>query len=223
MSEPPTPTRRFDAQDGELQRWSRIFAGDRYYYGADPGPVARRAVRYHRPFLPWGGRALDAGCGEGQDLAFLAEMGYEATGIEFTPQGAEKARRLLTSRGLTATVVECDLRAPDIEGPFDLVLAVNSIQFMGKDAETCLRRLMEMVAPGGVIGLSLFGRDPGEADISGTLWLVTLEELLHRFVEWQPLEAANLWQWNTATNEPQSFVTLIARKAPAVGQGLISL
>ncbi|HEU4753709.1 MAG TPA: class I SAM-dependent methyltransferase, partial [Armatimonadota bacterium] len=94
-----TPTNPQSRVDAELDRWTRLFSGAEYFYGQDAGPVARRAVRYHRAYRPGGGRALDAGCGEGQDLAFLAERGYEATGIEFTAPGAEKARRLLAERG----------------------------------------------------------------------------------------------------------------------------
>jgi len=209
----PTPT---DAQvpvDAEQQRWSRIYAGPGYYYGSEPGPVARRAVRYHRPYLPQGGTALDVGCGEGQDLAFLAEQGYDATGIELTPEGAAKARRLLENRGLRAEVLRQDVRDLDLSRRYDLVLAVNSVQFMGAAASSCLDRLMEMVAPGGVIGLSLFAREGNQPPVERTLYFIALEELLERFADWQPLEAAQLWQWNAHSGKPQPFVTLIARKA----------
>ena len=40
----PTPTDSRLRMDSEYQRWNRIFAGDRFYYGEEPGPVARRAV-----------------------------------------------------------------------------------------------------------------------------------------------------------------------------------
>lgn len=202
----------------EFGRWSGVFAGDDYFYGHDAGPVARRAVRYAKPLLATGARALDAGCGEGQDLAFLAEQGYSATGIEWTPEGARKTRRLLQSRALRAEVVESDLRElnrleADEAARYDLVLAVNSLQFMGSDAPACLDTLMRVTSPGGVIGLSLFAREGDAPPVAGTIFTVSLDELLARFAGWQPLEAARLWQWNAA-GEPQAFVTLIARKAP---------
>src|SRR5436309_13642799 len=102
----PTPP----ISGSEYQRWSAVYAGDEYYYGSEPGPVARRAVRYHRQYRPRGGTALDAGCGEGQDLVFLAERGYVATGVEFTQTGAAKAERLLRARGLAADIVGEALR-----------------------------------------------------------------------------------------------------------------
>src|SRR5436190_21427933 len=96
----PTPP----TAGSEYRRWSAIYAGDEYYYGSEPGPVARRAVRYHRQYRPRGGMALDAGCGEGQYLVFLAERVYVAIGVEFTQTGASKAERLLRARGLDADI-----------------------------------------------------------------------------------------------------------------------
>ena len=212
--DPPAPTDTARIVDTELHRWRRIYHGETYYYGEEPGPVARRAVRYHRAFMPHGGAALDAGCGEGQDLAFLAERGYTPTGIEFTEEGAEKARRLLAARGLRGEVLQADLRTLDPSQQYDLVLAVNSVQFMGLDALPCLERLMEMVAPGGVLGLSLFAREAGQPEVGGTVYYITLAELLERFGDWQCLESAQLWQWNVQNNHPQPFVTLVAQKTP---------
>jgi cyclopropane fatty-acyl-phospholipid synthase-like methyltransferase len=196
--------------DYEWQRWNSTFAGEQYYYGDEAGPVARRTVRYAKPLLPSGARALDAGCGEGQDLAYLAEQGYRATGFEFTPEGARKARQLLEERRLRAEVVECDLRTLNRTERYDVVIAINVLQFLGKDAPDCLGALMEIVRPGGVIGLSLFACESGE-DIEGTIYRTSLETLLQTFQDWHPFEAAELWQWG-AGGQAQPFVTLVARK-----------
>lgn len=220
MSDIPTPLNPSRPVDRELDRWTRAFEGAEFFYGDEPGPVARRAARYHRPWLkPGESTALDAGCGEGQDLGFLAQRGYVATGVEFTFPGVEKSRRFLAERGLSARVVHEDLRGflSRPVGPFDLVLAVNSIQFLGEDASQTLDALAGRVAPGGVLGISLFGREEGQAVGGGTVWFTTLEEILERFQGWQCMEAARLWQWDTRTNRPQPFVTLIARNAPPAG------
>jgi SAM-dependent methyltransferase len=199
-----------DAQaDGELKRWSQTFAGPHFYYGYDAGPVARRAVRYHRPLQTRGGTALDAGCGEGQDVAYLVECNYDVTGVEWTKEGIEKARRLLAEKGRQANLIHADLRVWQSPSRFDLVLSINSLQFMGEDAPATLRKLQEMVAPGGVIGISVFGRE-NASDLAwdGSVYRWTLDEILSNFSGWQPFEAARLWQWGASG--PQPFITLIA-------------
>lgn len=195
----------------EYTRWSHLFAGPNFYYGYDPGPIARRAVRYHRPLHKTGGSALDAGCGEGQDLVYLAECGYEATGVEWTREGIEKSRRLLTERQKNATLIEADLRQWQTETQFDLVLSINSLQFLGPEAPAALEKVKNRVALGGVIGISVFARENADEDpLDGTIYRWTLDEILANFPDWQPFEAARLWQWGASG--PQPFVTLIAAR-----------
>jgi 2-polyprenyl-3-methyl-5-hydroxy-6-metoxy-1,4-benzoquinol methylase len=195
----------------EFERWSRIFSAPNFHYGYAPGPVARRAVRYHRPLKSSGGTALDVGCGEGQDVAYLVECDYEVTGLEWTVQGIDKTRRLLDGKEDRVNLVQTDLRDWQPEGSFDLVLCVNSLQFLGADAPAMLLKVMELVAPGGVIGISMFAReDESEPALDGSIYRWTLDEIMKNFSGWQPFEAARLWQWGAAG--PQPFVTLIAAR-----------
>ena len=202
--------------DAQLDYWNTTYAGSKYFYGAEPGPIARRAVRYHRPLLPIGGTAIDFGCGEGQDLAFLAEQNYHAVGLEFTPHGVAKSRQLLADRDLTAEVHPIDLRDYQPTSQYDLVLAVNSIQFLGLDGSEVLDRVIASVARGGVLGLSLFAREENAASVENGIFRVTLNELIERLQstlnQWQMLEGANLWQWNRSIDRPQAFTTLIAQR-----------
>lgn len=196
----------------ELNRWTRNFASNEYFYGHEPGPVARRAVRYHRPLVESGQTptALDVGCGEGQDLLFLAQQNYVPTGLDFTATGIAKARQIVEDNGQHADLVRADVLDWQSEARFDLVLAVNSLQFLGADAPRALKLVQSLVKPGGVIGLSMFARDDAATSpVDGTLYRWTLDELQLNFTNWQPLEAARLWQWSA--QGPQPFVTLIAR------------
>ncbi len=205
--------------DPQYQFWNAAFAGPQFYYGFEPGPVARRAARYHRPLWKTESpSALDIGCGEGQDLMFLAQTGYDATGLEWTPSGADKARRLLENNSLKAEVVVSDWREYSCDHTFDLVLAVNALQFMGEGAAEGLDKTIAAVAPQGVLGLSLFEREENEERLRNGVAFFTMPELLARFDyqgenrQWQMLETARLWQWNRQTNAPQPFITLVAQR-----------
>ena len=197
--------------DTEFERWSRLFAAPHFHYGYDPGPIARRAVRYHRPLQKSGGKALDLGCGEGQDAAFLVDCDYQVTGVEWTTEGLQKARRLLAEKERAAHLIQADLRDFDTDERFDLVLCVNSLQFLGAAAPAALQKVTKWVAPGGVMGISVFAREnPAENPLDGSIYRWTLDEILENFCDWQPLEATRLWQWGAAG--PQPFVTLIAAR-----------
>ena len=191
------------------QFWQNAFSGDNFYYGFDAGTVARRAVRYASAR----GRALDCGCGEGQDLAFLAECGFAATGLDFTSSGIEKSRRFLAGRNLHAETIQADLSAFNF-APFEkkcsLVLCVNALQFLGSDAPRVLENIASCVAPGGVLGLSVFA--PGGTNAArDDVWLCSIEDLIARLAPaFAPLESAALSQWQGGM--PQPFATLIARR-----------
>ncbi len=175
-------------------------------------------MRYHYP--PSGGAApsaLDVGCGEGQDVAFLAAGGYEVTGVDFVPDAVEKAKRLLEQRQLQAQCYQSDLREWDWSGQYDMVLAVNCLQFLGNDTLSILEKVQGSVAPGGVLGLSLFACESGSRVQNG-VFFIALQELLKQFNhegenrDWQMLETAQLWQWNSSSNAPQPFVTMIVQR-----------
>jgi len=118
---------------------------------------------------------------------------------------------------LGAQTFVADLRDWQAPQAYDLVLAVNCLQFLGEDAPAALENLLGLVARGGVVGISVFAREAQSPPIQGDVCFWTLDELIQAMNpvgarRWQMLETANLWQWNTRTNEPQAFATLIARR-----------
>jgi 2-polyprenyl-3-methyl-5-hydroxy-6-metoxy-1,4-benzoquinol methylase len=70
-------------------------------------------------------RALDLACGEGRNAVWLAERGWEVTGVDFSRVGLEKARQLEEARGVHADWIEADLLdyRPEAQA-FDLVLVL---------------------------------------------------------------------------------------------------
>lgn len=108
-------------------------------------------IYYQRPLLesiPDHARtALDAGCGEGLLARTLAARGLEVTGIDIDRDSLVRARQQDTTgiQYLEADVLHADL---PVAG-FDVVTAVASLHHL--DLEVGLRRLKELVAPGGVL------------------------------------------------------------------------
>ena len=68
-------------------------------------------------------RAVDLGCGTGANAIFLAQYGFEVTGVDFATAGIEKASRAAADAGLSVNFVVDDMT--DLQrtrGPFDFLL-----------------------------------------------------------------------------------------------------
>jgi 2-polyprenyl-3-methyl-5-hydroxy-6-metoxy-1,4-benzoquinol methylase len=99
------------------------------YYSQNAHAVAQRyedvksplASRFARVFPP-GGRILDIGCGSGRDLAELHRQGYQALGVDATPEFVDLAQEThpeLTGKIAYGTLPELGI---PFEGEFDGVL-----------------------------------------------------------------------------------------------------
>ena len=98
------------------------------------------------------GRALDLGCGEGGDVVWLAEQGWEASGIDLSATAVERATRAAHAAGVAerTAFVAADLATWSPAGSFDLVTAsfLQSWPVVIPRAEI-LRRATGFVTPGG--------------------------------------------------------------------------
>jgi SAM-dependent methyltransferase len=132
--------------------WNRRYAAKELLWSAEPN---RRFAADVEP-LP-AGRALDLGCGEGRNAVWLAERGWEVTGVDFSEVALGKAERLAARRGVEVDWVLADLRdhVPPSEA-FDLV-AILYLQLPAAERRLVLGRAAAATAPGG--GVYVLGHD----------------------------------------------------------------
>ena len=52
--------------------------------------------------------------GEGRNAVFLAKLGHDVTGVDYSAAGLAKAERLARERGVTLTLVQADLETYDL-------------------------------------------------------------------------------------------------------------
>lgn len=71
------------------------------------------------------GRALDLGCGEGGDVVWLAEQGWDALGVDLSVTAIERGSRASVSAGVEerTAFVAADLATWETAARFDLVTA----------------------------------------------------------------------------------------------------
>jgi SAM-dependent methyltransferase len=112
-------------------------------------------AREHLPQPP--ARVLEVGCGQGELTVALQVAGYEALGIDPRAPEGDLFRRVLLE----------DLDAG--EGPFDAVVAVQSLHHM-RDLGQALDRIVALLRPGGAIVLNEFGWDLLDEPTLDWLW-----------------------------------------------------
>jgi SAM-dependent methyltransferase len=134
-------------------------------YGATPQPVwGRRPIGFLEEFLAYvtpplgsSSRVLDAGAGDGRNVAALEATGARVAICDASHQGLRKVAEL---RGQTARRAQCDLsRLPYRDGVFDFLLMTDVIETL-PDPEPALAEARRVLAPGGMLLCNI----PGHAD-----------------------------------------------------------
>ncbi|HLC41479.1 MAG TPA: class I SAM-dependent methyltransferase [Methylomirabilota bacterium] len=102
-------------------------------------------------------RLLDVGCGTGEFLRLAKGRGWDAYGVELSPEAVEVANRLglAVSLGMLRDQGETDMSFPD--GWFDIVTLWNVLDLFPRPREP-LREIHRVLAPDG----QLFIRTPNE-------------------------------------------------------------
>ena len=208
--------------------WDAVYAASpEYFFGEEPSLVARSALRFFRVFggSPHGALALDLGCGEGRDTAFLAEAGCQVVARDVAPAGLEKTRALLARRDVPADRVDLalgDVRAFDYPpNAYDIALAANVYQFLPPDeAPGHIARLQAATKPGGICGVGVFSSAmAGWAAKIGGFFAATADELLAYFpasAGWLPLDLTEYRHYSRRDDAMGSWVFVVARKETAL-------
>lgn len=135
--------------------WERRYSEAARVWSGRVNPTLAAIVENLEP-----GRSLDLGSGEGGDVLWLAERGWEASGIELSRTAAARAREEAAARGLTRTrfivadLGEWALRPAVIDvrfEPYDLVTASFLQSPVELPRERILRTAASRVAPGGLL------------------------------------------------------------------------
>ena len=136
-----------------LQRQCLLQQGSRSRRLWRPAPLLQRFVGQ----MPaWGiapGRGLDLACGAGRDLVFLAENGWQMTGVDYLPDALGRAARLAQDNRQAVTLLHCDLEKDDRpfrHQRFDLVCVM---RYLHRPLLPWIRQLLN---PGGVLVYQTF-------------------------------------------------------------------
>jgi len=107
---------------------------------------------------------LDVGCGSGAALGVARALGWQVAGIEMDEAAAEKARRFAEE-----IYIGDALSAPFPPGRFDLVTAMHVVEHV-PDPVRLVRRMVDWLAPGGLLIIEVPNADGLGARLFGRAW-----------------------------------------------------
>jgi cyclopropane fatty-acyl-phospholipid synthase-like methyltransferase len=91
------------------------------------------------------GRAIDLGCGAGDNSVYLAKHGFDVTGVDFAESAIERAKKNAEDNGVDVNFVVGDLTdLQGIEGPFDVLVDYGTYDDLN---DKLRRRYLENVLP----------------------------------------------------------------------------
>lgn len=146
--------------------WDQRYAAAELVWSRGPNQFLVREVDGLAP-----GRALDLACGEGRNAIWLASQGWQATGVDFSPVGIDKARALAgamsgpASASIAFEVGDATTWTGPGEG-FDLVV-IFYLHLPADQRRAAHQHAAEAVAPGGTLLIVGHDRDNLEHGVGG--------------------------------------------------------
>ncbi|MFY4776876.1 class I SAM-dependent methyltransferase [Metabacillus sp. RGM 3146] len=119
--------------------------------GAHPGGFALTKCLLERELPLFGKKILDAGCGTGQTLYYLEQLGADATGMDIDPRMIKKAKKRMLNTSVS--LITGDIESLPFQGQsFEYVLCESVAAFT--NTEKSLSELKRVLKPNGILLLT---------------------------------------------------------------------
>jgi methyl halide transferase len=193
--------------------WDQRYADDALPWDSgEPDLHLRGVVEEHSVKT---GKALEIGCGTGTNAIWLAERGFEVTGLDLSHNAIARAEAKAKAAGVNCHFFAADFLADQIPGaPYDFVYDRGCFHVFDSDEERSrfASRVGELLAPEG-IWHSLIGstdgppRDTGPPRHSATEIVVAVEP------HFEILELRSTTFDQKSHNQARAWVLLARRRA----------
>ncbi len=133
----------------DKERWDGRYGRETYLYGKEPVIFLKDMLQRLKK-----GKALVLAMGEGRNAVYLAQHGFEVTGVDISSVAIEKCKRLADERGVYVNTIVADLTHYDLGSEqYDLI---TNFYFYDKSV---LPKVVEALKPGGMFIFEQFSTD----------------------------------------------------------------
>ncbi len=181
----------------DKEKWNKKYGVDEYIGGKMPCDW----LTSNTEVLTGNGQALDIAMGEGRNSIYLAQLGFEVTGIDISDVGVKKARSLAEEKGIELKIVIADLDEYQFEGKsFDLVICFNFLD------RNLFPKIREILSPGGLVIYETFSVDFLKYSSFKKEWVLAYGELLKEF------QGYRILRYREVDDGQKGFASIVAQK-----------
>jgi SAM-dependent methyltransferase len=193
----------------DRQAWDERYTGEALLWSAEPNRFLIGEVDGLEP-----GRALDLACGEGRNAVWLAQHGWEVTGVDFSAVALQKARGLTETRRVDVSWVLADVveYVPTPAG-YDLVL-VFYLHLPADQRRRAFARAATAVDPGGtllIVGHDMTNLTAGWGGPRDTAVLYTPDDVIGDIGDLEVIKAGRVERQVTTSDGPRTAIDLLVR------------
>jgi len=197
----------------QREDWDLRYAQPGHVWSAKPNRFLVAEVADLPP-----GRALDLACGEAQNAVWLASLGWDVTGVDYSSVAIDKGRERAARDGVTVELVCSDLLEYEPKpAAFGLVVVLYlHIEPVGR--RLVLERAANAVAPGGTflfVGHDLLNASEGVGGPSDPSLLCTPDEIASELPGLETLKAERVLRG--VDGEPRPAIDTLVRAGRTPG------
>lgn len=137
-------------------------------------------------------KVLDVGCGEGQNVLYLAKKGFvNVNAFDLSENGINKLRALADANNVKLNSFVGDLTKYQFETTYDLIMSFGTLHFVEKEEwKAFINRAKESTNAGGIHIMQIFtDAVPASEDIASfAIGLAKDEEIKELYNDWEILQ-----------------------------------
>lgn len=142
------------------ERYKRVHAEGLLWFSEEPTPEVLEWIRHYN--IKTSDEICDAGCGEGRDSLYLAQLGYRVTAFDSSEEAINTCRELGREKGVNVNWIVQDALENNIDsklGTFRWIYSVGTLHMLVEDEDRIkfLKSMHNLLEPSGRLLLVSLG------------------------------------------------------------------
>ena len=163
-----------------VKSYDEEYNKDELLWGSRRSVVTQKLLDYRKK-----GSVLDVGVGEGRDILFLAEKGFQVTGVDLSEIAVKKCLKLAKEKGLSVEALVGDFLDYYPDNRFDIIISNSTLHLMEKDSvRRAVVKMKKMTRKNGLNIIAVFTKK----DSSSVPYKFKKDELKLFYKDWKILD-----------------------------------